>query len=127
MPQDLMKVSIRGRVFASVFDAAKHLKVQPDTVYKAVSNNRTDRLGLGKGARGNNTPQKRGGTPSTQVTFGRFTFTSINEAGRQLGFAQGTLSKLLREDTERSREVIYAAVLRYEASKLPKRGHHDDL
>lgn len=127
MPHTLMKVSIRGRVFASVFEAASHFNLRPMTVYKAVEQGKADRLGLGKGARGDNTPQKRGGRPTVPVKLGAFTFPSITEAGSALGFASGTLSKLLREDTERSREVIYAALLRYEAAKLPKRSHHDDL
>jgi hypothetical protein len=116
-----MKVLIRGQIFASVYEAAAHFKVSPYTVYHAIADGKTDRVGIGKGKRAEGSIKKRGGHLSIPVKLGPFTFPSIKEAGRELGFAEDYFPKLLREDTERSRQLIYAALFRYEAAQANKR------
>lgn len=122
-----MKVSIRGRVFASVSDAAKHFGVRTSTIYHALSDGREDYIGLGQGKRKKGDYSQRGGYPAKPLKLGAYTFRSIGEAERQLGFSEKYLSKLLRKNTDRAWSTIYAALLRYEAAKLPKRSHHNDL
>lgn len=116
-----MKVSIRGRVFASVYAAAEHFSVDPSTIYHALREGREDYIGLGTGKRRKGDYGQRGGSNPTQLTLGAYHFHSIGEAERQLGFSKKYLSKLLRRNTPGAWTSIYAALLRYEAAQHPKK------
>lgn len=84
-----MRVEIRGEIFESVKEAAKHLRVNKITVYTALKRNRVDLVGTGAGR----TKKAReayggqpGGRPARQVTVCGRTFESGRALSRWLGY-----------------------------------------
>lgn len=92
-----MQVRVRGKVYHSVPEASRKLKVKEETVYAALSVGREDTLGIGRGRHGKNSPGPR----AQQVQLGPYTFASIREASRRLGISRKRLTRMLRQSNRK--------------------------
>ncbi len=98
-----MRVKVRGRVFASVWEAARWAGVEPRTVYSALSRGTLDTLGMGAG-RKKEYRERYGECDSSGFVKGRarrlvlagIEFESIRAAERWLGVRKGYLQQVLR-------------------------------
>jgi len=108
-----MRVEVRGKVYQDVPTAARYLKVKEISVYASVIRGTTDTLGLGRGNRTN----RRGGRPAKEFKVGTTIFPSMSAASRALGFNSNYIQLVLAKGKKRSRENLYAAMLKYQAEQ----------
>lgn len=80
-------VSVRGKLFASQAEAAKHFNVTPPTISLALSRGRADFIGLAL-SRGR----------AKEVTYGGVTYPSQAQMGRALGMTRGKVAWLVRKN-----------------------------
>lgn len=95
-------VKVRGRVFASGVEAARHFGVNPNSVWRRLNEGRPEEIGL---------PNQRGIYRAKSVVFGPLRFRSMAEASRALGFSRSYVSCALRSGSPRMRERIVAAAM----------------
>lgn len=106
-----MRVEVRGKIYESVSQAAKALRVKPATVYCAVSRRTTDALGLGPG----NRTERRGGVPKQPVEIGGIRFESMADASRKLGFNRRYVRQVLARGGKQAKENLIRAAMGYRA------------
>lgn len=101
-----MRVSIGGQTFENATAAAAHFGVTRHAIYQAINAGRAQ--GFGK-------PPRHARLLSKPITIGNIKFSSMDEAGRVLGFGQGYISQVIRRGSKRGHERILAAAMKYAA------------
>lgn len=110
-----MRVEIRGTVYETVKAAAAAIGVKPATVYSAICNGTTETVGNGPGKypRTPKTKELSSASNMRAVTLGSITFKSIRHAEDELGYAHGSIARVLRSGKQRSQSRLRRAVKEY--------------
>lgn len=86
-----MRVNVRGQVFESVRECAKHFGISEDTVYCAVTRRTTDTIGTGR-----KRPKAPGTTPFARkdpFKIGRWSWPSMVQCSKDLGISYDKFKK----------------------------------
>jgi hypothetical protein len=97
-----MRVSVRGKVYETVKEAADALGMTINGVYSAVQTGKTDKLGLGA-------------TQPRAITLAGIHFKSWKTASIALGFGKHYISDAMRTGSARMQARIEFAAQRYAA------------
>lgn len=108
----LMQVMIRGKLYPSVRDAAKALRVAPATVYCGIVRGSIDRIGLGPDYKA----RRHGGGMRTPITVAGQRFNSIADLARAIGRDPKCVRQSLKAG-DQARQGVVTAVMRMVADK----------
>jgi len=122
-PENMMKIYVRGTVYANVRECAKALGVSPSTVYVAVSLGREETLGLGRGMHnGHMCPTGKGLTVA-----GKF-YPSMRFLSLELGHNSHYVTKTIRRyGMDRAMEIFLGKIMAKERRKEKRELHRQQL
>jgi hypothetical protein len=113
-----MRVEVRGKVYESVPEAAKALKVSKQTIYTSMERGTLDGVGLRKyGAK-----NPRGGRKPIPVTVAGHTWPSIGDCARDLGLDHRYVRNVLLRDGALAKERFKQRVYRWAMERSAKEG-----
>lgn len=113
----LLSVTVRGKTYATVKDAAKALKVKPNTVYSALHHGRIDMVGMGKG---NHKAHRAPYIKPVALKVSGVDFCSMRALSLWLGRSDKYVSNVLRKQPNamaRLEEEVLAKKLAEEAKR----------
>lgn len=117
-PETYMPVAVRGLLFETAHDCARHFGIKPCTVYSLVAAGRADQIGLGSGV-------GCGGNRSRPFSIGGVTYPSQKAASIALGLRARYISDALHGRRHASMDRVLAAAMALEAAKLKARVEAD--
>lgn len=103
-----MPVEVRGVVYPNAKVAARRLGLTAHAVYQAIAAGRPHECGL---------RLRHNSTASRPVTIGNLTFSSMEQAGRELGFGHGYVSQVMRRRSKIGHERLVGAAMREAARR----------
>lgn len=110
-----MRVTIRGKTYETVRDAARCLKVKKDTIYTALKKDRVDRVGIGQGK--GSRPNWKGGRPKRPVVIAGMHFESMASAARYIGKPRQYVAQCFNARGEESKENLRILVMQTKAKE----------
>lgn len=113
-----MRVEVRGKVYESVPEAAKKLKVAKDTIYSALKRDRMDTVGL----RQHGPICPKGGRPKVKITIGGCSWPSMADCARDLGVDPRYVRTVMHRGKAVAKERLKQRVYRWAMEQSAKGG-----